>query len=180
MFWDYFKKKLRFLLVWFSGPLAQMAKGGAQVLDDTAEDMRWLRDQFFSSKADAAYLAEFARSRGLYRWQNESDTSWLSRVVYAYLYWKAGGTTPGMIDVLEKIGVPGAAIENIGLTDQARWAEFRVYGDTYDGNPYAEYIIRVINEIKPARSKLSELILSSNPVVGTLGLGCVVSTHIEC
>ena len=180
MFWDYFRKELRFLLIWFAGPLPQMAKGGAAVLDDVLDDIRWLRDQFFPSKADAEYLPEFAKSRGLKRWRDESAASWLNRIVYAFLYWKAGGTVPGMIDVLEKIGLPGVEIENIGLTDQARWAEFAIYGDTYDGNPYADYIIRVINEIKPARSKLSELILCSQPIVGTLGAGCVVSTHIEC
>ena len=94
IFWDYFRKTLRFPLIWRPGPLAQLAKGGAEALDDTRGHIAWLRDQFTPETCDTTHLEHFARARGLRRWPSETDDFWKRRVVLAYEFYRRGGTKP--------------------------------------------------------------------------------------
>lgn len=111
LFWDYFRKTLRFPLIWRPGPLAQLAKGGGEGLDQTRSDITWLRDQFTPETCDTDHMAAFARSRGLRRWPSERDDFWKRRVVLAYEFYRRGGTKPGMEQLFELAGMEAEIIE---------------------------------------------------------------------
>ncbi len=159
-FWKYFRETLKFPLISKDGPLAQLAQGGAEVLDDVREVIIWLRDQFNPETCDADMLDGFAASRGITRHGMESVDVFRDRVAAAYAWHLLGGSVGGLETILAHYGFPDADIVNLRDEDESRWAEFRVefndpglsYGD--DG---LELLGWVINDQKPARSMLSEV-----------------------
>lgn len=155
LFWDYFKKTLRFPLVWKPGPLGIVAEGGAGALDQAHGDERWLRDQFLPTEAESQYLNDFAKSRGLTRFPEETDTAWYTRIKTAYVYWKSGGKVSGLTRFLESFGFSDIVITELSPPE---WAQFCVSVDADDGasTPGISLLVKLINEMKPARSKLKE------------------------
>lgn len=158
LFWDYFKKKLRFPLIWKPGPLAQVAKGGAEVLDQAREDALWLREQFLPVLCDDAYLENFARSRGIVRSALEPEAYYIGRVRFAYLWFILGGKDEGMEKtILNYFDLDEVSVKNLRDEDPDRWAEFQVVLDGIKSNLLNELdqVEWAVNKIKPARSKLA-------------------------
>lgn len=161
-------------MIWKPGPLAQMAEGGAESLDQTRKDELWLRDQFVDSKCGPEQLEKFALARGLKRLPSESAEVWQARVVNAWFFWKLGGTLPGMRGLL------AAYCDDAQITESGDgWAEFRVSINLSVGLPDATHLIDIINEIKPARSRLASLALASRGEVGALGLAMAAVTGAQ-
>ena len=158
LFRDYFLKKLRFLLIQRPGPLAQLALGGADVLDGVRDDELWLRTQFFPLLCIDEFLARFARSRGIVRAALEPEEHYIGRIRYAYNWFIMGGKDAGMSTALiNYFDLTEAVVRNLRFEDPERWAEFEVMVDGIK----ADLLTRLdqmewsINEAKPARSKFA-------------------------
>lgn len=189
LFWDYFKKELRFPFLLKGGALAMLAEGGGIVLDAARDVVLQLRDQFFPSRCEQAYLTNYARSRGIVRNPLEPEEHWLARVRFAYNWWVRGGRASAMAEALRigfdfadvmviNHGAEGSLIDETSglmLIDETtgaalnyernslRWAEFSViiYFKGNESIYTMDQIIWAINEVKPARSKLAEIFFMS-------------------
>lgn len=161
IFWTYLRDTLRLPAIQQPGPLAMLADGGATTLDSARDVALQLRDQFFAERCEVAYLANFARRRGIVRGQLEPESSYHSRVRLAYLWHVQGGRESGMRQVLcDLFGFAETTVVNLRHEDPARWAEFRVVCDVGLGiNPDIsfEQVEWAVNETKPARSRLAEI-----------------------
>lgn len=160
LFWQYFTKTLQFILIQKLGPLAQIAKGGAEVLDASRDHCLWLQKQFHPTKTKAEHIANFAKARGIKKAATESEQQYVSRVVGAYVWYQLGGRESGLHRMLEMYGYTGAAISNLRDEDPERWAEFRVHlkpGKTGFKEDDFKAIAWLCGEQKPARSKLAAL-----------------------
>lgn len=186
LFRDYFVTVLRLPFLQAPGPLAMLVDGASGCLDAAREIVLTLRDQFFPARCEDVHLVRFARSRGIVRNPLESEAHWLERVRFAYRWWSMGGRASAMSEAL-RIGFDFGDVRVVGLNapffDETtgaplhnettldilsdggpdQWAEFNVYAHL-QGHEILytqEQIIWAINEIKPARSKLSQLVLIS-------------------
>lgn len=185
LFWDYFKKELRFPFILKGDALAMLADGASVSLDDARDVALQLRDQFIPFRCEQVYLTNFARSRGIVQNPLEPDDHWLARVRFAYNWWRNGGRASAMAEALRigfnfagvmviNHGAEGSLIdETSGLMlidettgaalnyerDSSRWAEFSViiYLNGYECLYTIDQITWAINEVKPARSKLAEI-----------------------
>lgn len=179
LFWDYFRQTLRLPFIQAPGPLAMLADGGADALDAVRADSLTLRDQFFPSRCDDAYLVRFANSRGIVRAPLEPDEHWLERVRYAYRWWSRGGRESAIAEgLVVGYGFSRALITNLRAEDPARWASFRV---VVQGGP-GDILLRInsvrwaINEVKPARSLLAELKFYAEPLENARTFGVTTQT----
>ncbi len=160
IFADYFRDTLRYRPVLAGGPLAIMAYGGALLLDAVRELILSLRDQFFVERCEASRLVKFARARGITRQPFETVERYQARIRLAYIYHSRGGRAGGMAQFLsDYFGFGTVLIESLRSVDPARWAEFtvKIVGQG-SATTFDEAEIRwVLNEIKPARSKVGEI-----------------------
>ncbi len=170
LFWNYFKRQLRWPLIQRPGPLALLAEGGAESLDAARETVLTLRAQFFADRCEAGFLANFARSRGIARAPLETEEHFTARVRNAYRYWaRLGRPSTLQRALLDYFGFNSVEVLNRRDEDPALWAEFwvviRNYGDSsiYD----IAQLFWDINEIKPARSKLAGVLLDYEVVAPT-------------
>lgn len=167
LFWSYFRDTLRLPFIQTRDVLAMLAEGGASALDAARDVVLLLRDQFFPSRCEDLYLTRFARSRGIVRAPLEPQDHWLARVRFAYHWWSRGGRASAMKEgLLLGFGFSDARIINMRQEDPARWASFRVelagvHGEVLN---HIDAVRWAINEVKPARSKLSGLRLAATPL----------------
>lgn len=164
LFWRYFKDTLRWLLIWQPGPLSALAKGGALFLDMVRDHLLWLRDQFNPATCDDDHVIRFARSRGLKRHFLETDDDkFRDRVVAAYAWQMLGGRQTGVPKILEHYGYTNPKIINMRDKDPNRWAEFIAELAPAVGQGFVledwDFIPFIINNHKPARSKLAQLVM---------------------
>lgn len=160
IFWRYFKEALAWPLIRIPGALAVVVEGAAGSLDQVREDILWLRRQFNPVTCEEQYLEHYARARGIRRHRLESPDQFRARVVNAYTWQLQGGRTAGLLHILAHYGYVVAGIVSLRNEDPARWAEFRVVTDPPATGFLAEdyeLLSWVINEQKPARSKLASI-----------------------
>ena len=177
VFWDYFRKTLRFPLIWKPGTLGAVAEGGADAVDQARLDIAWLRDQFIDRKCDDDHLAHFAESRGIVRAPSESEALFNQRIKDAYLWYLLGGRAAGMRQALiGYFGLSDVEVFNLRDEDPDRWAEFRLklYGIAGDLLSRLDEVAWAANEIKPARSKLAGYRLHVNFETASLYKGIAV------
>lgn len=189
LLWTYFKEVLRLPFILRQGPLAMLLHGAAVALDAARDAIIQLRDQFVPGRCETVYLTRFARSRGIVRNPVEPDDHWEMRIRLAYLWWARGGRPSAMAETLKK-GFLFSAVKIVNLGsetalydettsallfdedsgkfinndhDDLRWAEFMViiYLSGNETTYTMEQIIWAINEIKPGRSKLVEIMFIS-------------------
>lgn len=177
--WKYFRDELRFPLIQDVGPLAQLAQGGANLLDEVRELVYWLRRQMNPETCEDAYVNNHARSRAIQRGPQESWQSYRARVTYAVAFHWLAGKHNGIPQILELMGYPGAELINWRENNPEKWAEIwcELLPDSGLENfdPSYEELVWLLNEYKPARSKLRgvglTLSVSGSPVV--MAAGCV-------
>ncbi|BCS54571.1 phage tail protein [Geobacter sp. SVR] len=160
-FWAYFRDTLRLPFIQLPGALAMLAEGSAELLDTARGLIVTLRDQYLAERCEAALLAHFARSRGIVRVQQEPEAHWIGRVRLAYLWHIRGGRAGALRQVLlAYYGFADVRVINLRGEDPERWAEFRVECELIGSEPlFSQTQVEwAINEIKPARSKLSEVL----------------------
>lgn len=172
LFWDYFKKQLDLPFIQSPGALAVLAEGASVPLDDARGVMLQLREQFFSEKCEAAFLANYARSRGIVRGPLEPEHYFYGRVRFAYLWWSRGGRAGGIAAALVNyFGFAKVEVINLRSEDPDRWAEFRVEAEVVGADPMftLDQVVWGINETKQASAKLAGVdfiysVLSDVPV----------------
>lgn len=162
LFWDYFRKTLRWVPVWNPGPLSAIAKGGAFAMDQARTAVLWLRDQFVPERCDDDYLARHAACRVITRQHyRETDGQYRFRVAHAYDWHLKGGIVQGLIEILEHYGFEHIVILNLRQEDPLKWAEFRVYarpGFWMESEDY-DLLEFICNEYKAARSRLETIVV---------------------
>lgn len=166
LFWSYFRDTLRLPFIQARSVLAMLAEGGASALDAARDVILLLRDQFFPSRCEDIYLTRFARSRGIVRAPLEPNEHWLARVRFAYHWWASGGRASAMKEgLLLGFGFSEARVINLRQEDPDRWASFRVELDGVQGEVlnHIDAVRWAIDEVKPARSRLSGLRLAATP-----------------
>lgn len=175
-FWQYFHDKLHWPAIFSPGPLSALAKGLALYMDDTREDILWLRRQYNPVTADDELIAGYGASRGILRTRFDTDTSYRLRVVNAYAWHQLGGKVTGLVRILAENGFAGAEILTVTgarLHDAAQehngtiiykdgvcWAQFDVRLDIPEVGLDQEIMAWfrwLVNEYKPARSILRAL-----------------------
>ncbi|BCS55207.1 phage tail protein [Geobacter sp. SVR] len=170
LFWAYFRDTLRLPFIQQHGALAMLAEGGAELLDAARDLIGTLRDQFLPERCEAAVLAHFARSRGIVRAQQEPEAHWIGRVRLAYLWHSRGGRAGALRQVLiAYYGFADVRVINLRGEDPERWAEFWVECELVGTESlFSQAQVEwAINEIKPARSKLSEVLFIQS-IIGTV------------
>lgn len=184
LFWAYFRDTLRLPFILVGGPLALMAEGASICLDTVRSVIISLRDQFFSDRCDDVFLANYAQSRGIVRAPQEPEEHWLYRVRFAYYWWSRGGRAAGMrASLINYFGFADVRIINLRDEDPTRWAEFRVEADIIGASPLftQDQVEWAINEIKPARSKLAEILFVESVIgnVPSYSFGTVSAEIVE-
>jgi hypothetical protein len=151
MFWEYFRDTLNWPLL-KSRYLQVIVRGLALYMDDITADMRRIRNEYLPE--ESTLLDDFAASRGVKRTPADTDEQYRARVLAAYRWQMMGGKERGLVEILKEYGYPGAQIEY--FDDPERWAEFGVrFDEQYGQNLFG--LIPLINEYKPARSKLGNM-----------------------
>ena len=164
-FWKYFHDSLRWPQIFRPGPLSAVVRGLALHMDDVREDILWLRRQWNPATADDDMIARYGESRGIIRWQFDTDESYRRRVVNAFAWHKLGGNVRG----LERIFAENLFDAQVLPASRAElWAHFRL-GIDVTGSIFDEQLCSLVfllaNEYKPARSVLEEVMTkSTNPL----------------
>lgn len=161
LFWTYFKETLRLPFLAATGPLAMLAEGASQCLDTVRDVALQLRDQLLPARCEDVNLERFAASRGIVRGPMEPEEHWQVRVRLAYHWWARGGRESAMTEALTLgFGFDSAKVINMRTEDLLRWASFRVFleGGAGDILLRLDQIRWAVNEVKPARSKLEQLL----------------------
>jgi hypothetical protein len=122
VFWDYFRKTLRFPLIWSEGYLSLLVKGGALALDQAKADIIESRRQAMPEYCDINYLRRIATCRGLSRWKNEPDDFWRIRVSRAMNFNRKAGKRVGVQEILSLAGIETEIWEPADVTSALRKA----------------------------------------------------------
>ena len=151
---------------WLQGPRGRaLLEGWGSGLDEYAS---WLATGVLARWAAIApedALNLLGTERGLTRYPGESLESWRSRVLGAWDFWSWAGTEYGLRVALGQLGY-ASAIVPAWTYDSARWSEFDVFiypnARSYDGQQEERNrILGAINQIKPAHTKLAQLVYVS-------------------
>lgn len=181
--WRYFLDVLGWGPIQTPGPLQALTRGAARSMDQTREDMLYLRDQWFPARCEESMVPEHGESRGIIRHVGrhvtETPEQYRARVVHAYAWHMLGGKAQGLPQILRFYGFDVEAIENMRQFSPTRWAEFMVrlrtpdtYADQEAQLTSLKTLIWLVNEYKPARSYFFRLYNDSydrRPI--TLGVG---------
>lgn len=111
LFFDYFKKTLRFPLIWREGHLSLLVRGGAASLDQAREDVLSCRTQAMPETCDLENLARIGEGRGIRQWPHEPDEFFRNRVRYAFKFFKMGGKRSGLQEILRMAGISVEILE---------------------------------------------------------------------
>lgn len=176
IYWRYFRDTLRWPLLLTPGPLAALVEGAASALDAARQLILDLRDQFYPTRCEVELLPNHAASRGIVRFVGEEEAVYQARISSAWLWWRKAGRAPALEDLLKNLyGFETVTVVNLRSIDPARWAEFDVrIVSLAEGELDLVGLERLINEFKPARSKLAAIVRFGPQVLvrsGTLHSG---------
>jgi len=143
-----------------------LVRTAAALMDDSKEDMKWLRYQFFPELCEDEHVDDHAEARGIERYQYESDEFFRNRVAGAFRFFANGGTKSGVNAFLESLGLDAHILEyHDGYYGEPEigWAEFAAVINMESLDQTVEnrqFLAVFLNELKPARSKLALLIFT--------------------
>ena len=119
-----------------------------------------VRKNRFPQYANPDTLRFLGKERGIEPYiEGESLEDYRKRVISALEFWQKAGSVRGIKEVLKKLGFENIEIKRAGGD---RWAEFIVEISTPDRQitlTLRDFLIELINTLKPAHEKLAELIL---------------------
>lgn len=166
-FWKYFHETLAWGLIHAPGPVSAVIRGLAHRLDQVREDAVFTREQWFPQLCEPDMVPFHGTSRGLTRYYKETPEQFRQRVVNAYAWHMLGGKQQGLPEILRFYGFDALYIENMAHEHPERWAEFMIQlRDPVSATEQKALIddldklVWLINEYKPARSKLFRLYTS--------------------
>lgn len=129
--------------------------------DVAMESMFQLREQALLVIATGQALDIHGLDRNLARYPGEDDEMYRLRLLSAYSLYRALGTKAALQAMLTRIGYPQAVIEELYLTDPARWAEFVIKIRLDENAAFTKLngaiIQRMVRIIKPAHTRLAGL-----------------------
>ncbi|MCG8643353.1 MAG: phage tail protein [Desulfobacterales bacterium] len=111
LFFDYFRKTLRFPLIWKDGYLSILVKGASLTLDQIRQEIIDFREQAMPETCDVNYLSTIGQGRGVRQWPYEPDDFYRSRVSRAYSFFQMGGKRSGVEEILRLAGIEVAIYE---------------------------------------------------------------------
>ena len=162
--WKYFRDVLAWPLIHAPGPVQAVVKGLALTLDGARDDAVYLRRQFFPGLCEAELVAAHGESRGIVRHPRETAEQYRQRVVKAYRWHQLGGKIEGLPEILRFYGFDAIKIDNLRRWAPSRWAEFQLglkapvtQAEQTTLLADLDTLIRLVNEYKPARSKLGRI-----------------------
>ena len=160
MFKDYIIKTLGFFPLLKKGPLRALVAGASKSLDFAEKDIVFLRDKIMPETADSESIKKIAGSRGIRRWPVENDEDFKIRVIMAYAFWKKGENPLGMKEIIKAFGYEHPEIlEHNNDQDKApdQYSTFSVSLGLNASVSETGFLLKLINEVKPARSKLRQI-----------------------
>ena len=120
-----------------------------------------VRRNRFPQYANPDSLRLLGKERGIEPYmERESLEDYRKRVISALEFWQKAGSVRGIKEVLKNLGFENIEIKRVGGD---KWAEFVVELSTQDRQitlTLRDFLIELINTLKPAHEKLAELILS--------------------
>lgn len=177
LFFDYFKKNLKWYFIQKAGPIAAVVHGGARALDTARERILWMRLQAYPDTCDDQFVAVHGEARGIFQRQNESIEKYRIRVIKAYAWQLLGGKNAGLPQILEHYGYGKTFVHNMRDEDPERWAEFKVKlplsGDQVMAENDFVAMDEIVNDQKPARSKLAAITIEKSKN-GSINSGGVI------
>ena len=132
--------------------VAQFCEIWGERLDAARETLTDIIPELLAATASGDYLDLLARQRQVFRGIGESDDSLRARVMAAHTIKRKGGTVPGMIEGLEKIGYEVEVLEpNRGTSI---WSRFLVRVLSWDGVVADQSVFyQTVRELKPAHTR---------------------------
>jgi len=132
--------------------VAQFCEIWGERLDEARETLVAIIPELLAATASGDYLDLLARQRQVFRGIGESDDSLRTRVLAAHTIKRKGGTIPGMIEGLEKIGYAVEVVEpNKGTSI---WSRFVVRVLSWDGVVTDQSVFyQTVRELKPAHTR---------------------------
>ena len=185
IFWEYFRKTLRWGPIWENGALSALVKGASFALDNSRSAILWIRDQFLPEKCDEEYLPQHAASRGIsLRHYRETHEQYRTRINLAKIWHEKGGKIAGIVEILDYYGFE-VVIFNLRTEDPERWAEFRLYVRPKFWMESEDYdlLTEIANEYKAASAKLETIVVEFECTQAVYtGMAILTSTHqqVEC
>jgi hypothetical protein len=132
--------------------VAQFCEIWGERLDEARETLTAIIPELLAATASGDYLDLLARQRQVFRGVGESDESLRARVLAAHTIKRRGGTIPGMIEGLEKVGYAVEVSEpNKGTSI---WSRFVVRVLGWDGVVADQSVFyQTVRELKPAHTR---------------------------
>jgi len=132
--------------------VAQFCEIWGERLDDARETLTSIIPELLAATASGDTLDLLARQRQVFRGIGESDDSLRARVLAAHTIKRKGGTIPGMVEGLEKIGYEVEVLEpNRGTSI---WSRFIVRVLSWDGVVTDQSVFyQTVRELKPAHTR---------------------------
>ena len=132
--------------------IAQFCEIWGERLDEARETLTAIIPELLAATASGDYLDILARQRQVFRGIGESDDSLRARVLAAHTIKRKGGTIPGMIEGLEKVGYTIDVSEpNKGTSI---WSRFVVRVLGWDGVVIDQSVFyQTVRELKPAHTR---------------------------
>lgn len=169
-----------FIPILKKGPLRAIVKGGEKNLEEAGSNINFLVKQFLPQLAEPEFVKELGRSRGITQWPVETDDEYKIRVLMAYAFWKKGENHLGMEDIIKAFGYeyPEIIEYNDSVDTPAKYATFSVNLGLNASVAETGFLLKLINEVKPARSKLGQLKTLSHTEIPLKTVGPVRKNRI--
>jgi P2-related tail formation protein len=164
-FFEYFKDVCRWRYIQNKFHLSAVIEGASKSMDTAKDAIYWLRDQAIAMRCDDQFLNEHAKSRNIETLTGETDEDFKNRIIFAYSWFRRAGRKAGMKENLNLLGWPDAEIINCRDYDLDKWAEFDIelYANQKQfSEENFKSVLLLINNQKPARSKLNALGINSS------------------
>lgn len=158
MFKQYFFKVLNYLPLQKSKYIACIVEGLANYFDKIRKDIIFTRNQYIIPLADKKLISKYGSSRNILRSKFDSDENYYNRVLNAYNWISLAGKEQGLIKILNNYGFQVGEFKNLGLENKEKWAEFEFKYPNKFIIEDVERMVAVINQYKPARSRLASMI----------------------
>ena len=131
--------------------IARFCEVWGEHLDEAKSTLVSIIPELLAATARGAYLDLLARQRQVYRGVGESDDSLRARVLAAHILKRKGGTIPGMIDGLARLGFTVEVFEPYRGTPM--WARFQLRIVAWDGLVDFRVFPQTVRDWKPAHTR---------------------------
>ena len=123
-------------------------------LDEVKSEILNMRREMLIATAEGELLDNHGRGRDLDRVPGETDDSYRTRLISAYIVKKRGGTIPGMVEGCALLGLD-VEVDELFKTDPSRWAEFELRITGGDLNVLNQsFFYQTVNALKPAHTRV--------------------------